>query len=165
MKTSALEGDILALPGDTLVLGQFGDERPLLRAAGRLDWLLNAALSRLWRARPALFSFGGMAAAVTGGRVPAPRAVVVGLGEKGRFDRERRVEAFRVALRAAAGMGARQLLLEAFPLGDGHLGAVEEDLALAARAEAGIALEVTLVREGVVPRAAVVLARGGGEAA
>ncbi len=131
MSFNVLREDALRTAADHLVLGHFSDERPLTGTPGRLDWTLNAVLSRAWRKRPDLLDFGRMTLAATEGKFPFPRILLVGLGPRARFSREERREAYRIALLSASRVGAGRLAVESFPLGgkeaDG-MGASEQDL-------------------------------------
>ncbi len=129
-----LREDALRVASDPLVLGHFADARPLAGSPARLDWVLNALLSRAWRSRPGLFDYGRLTLLDTGGKFPFPRALLVGLGPRARFTREERREAYRIALQAAERGGAAMVAIEPFPLGVEEAeaaGASEQDLRMA----------------------------------
>lgn len=149
MSLHVVREDILRLSADPLVLGHFADVRPLAGNTARLDWVLNAAVSRAWRSNPSLFEFGRLTLLATGGKFPFPRVLVVGLGRKDRFAREERREAFRIGLSSAVSIGGARAVVEPFPCpasGDPFLGAAEDlEKALAGVGKGPI--EVTLAVE------------------
>jgi hypothetical protein len=140
--------DILSISADPVVLGHFSDVRPLAGAAGRLDWILNAALSRAWRRRSDLFEFGRLTLLATGGRFPFARVIVVGLGAQERFGREERREAYRLALRSAFAIGGTQVAFEAFGRTGFDPGGAADDLEVALTSLPRRPVDVTLALEG-----------------
>lgn len=150
MSLRTVREDILRLAADPLVVGHFSDVRPLVGNAGRLDWTLNAALSRAWRANPALLDFGRLTLVATGAKFPFPRTLLVGLGRRERFGREERREAYRIAAASAVSLGAGRLVFEAFPQpasADPFAGS-EEDLERALAALPRRPAEVVFAAEG-----------------
>jgi leucyl aminopeptidase len=140
--------DILSIPADPAVLGHFSDVRPLAGPAGRLDWILNAALSRAWRRRSDLFEFGRLTLLATGGRFPFPRVIVVGLGARERFGREERREAYRLALGSALSLGGTRVSLEAFGRPGVEPAGAADDLEGALSSLPRRPVDVTLALEG-----------------
>lgn len=109
-------GDPLKYRGDVLVLGHFSDTKPLAGTVAYLDWMFNASLSNLWKAKPGLLDFGVQTLLPTLGKLPFPYLVLMGLGRKGDLSGDLRKEIYRMGLNAALGMKARKLGCEVIPV-------------------------------------------------
>jgi len=100
-----------AVPAELAVVAFFSDERPLRGGAGRADWRLCGALSKLVQ-RGVLQGVAGEAAlAPSGGGIAAPRVMALGLGRRMSFEREALEGFAREALRRAGALRARTLAL------------------------------------------------------
>lgn len=126
-------GNALNYRGDILLLFHPSDVKPLKGTLALLDWRCNAAVSRLLKMKPDLFKFGQLTVLATQGKIPTPTVIMTGLGPDEDLDRDLREEAYRLALRAAAGLGGRKVAVEGIPLGGHYEKGVLNDLEKAAR--------------------------------
>jgi hypothetical protein len=99
---------------DILVLGIFSDERPLPGLAGEVDWFTCGILSRLIRSNKITGVFGEQTLLATERKLPAPKVLIAGLGERARFDRARLRQLCRALAATLAKIGARDCALELF---------------------------------------------------
>ncbi len=128
MKLHLRGSDPMSFKGDVLILGHFSSVCPLWGYTGMLDWVLNASVSRLWKEKSDLFDFGNVTLLATQGKVNAGQILLLGLGREDVFTRELRKEAYRLGFTSAAGLGARKLALEAFPVNGDRDSEIDEDL-------------------------------------
>jgi leucyl aminopeptidase len=110
--TGALE----AQKTDAIVIGVYQEEKKLREGAARVDRALSGQISEILESE----RFGGKPASVThthtGGRIPARRVIVVGLGRRRDLTLETVRRAASAALRRARDLGARSAAVEV--LGD-----------------------------------------------
>jgi len=111
-------GDPLKYRGDVLILGHFSDIKPLTGTVAHLDWMFNASISNLWKARPDLLDFAGQTLLPTLGKLPFPYLVLMGLGQREAFSGDLRQEIYRMGLQAALGMEARNVGCEGIPVSE-----------------------------------------------
>lgn len=101
--------------GDIAVVGFFADERPLRGGAGRADWRLCGGLSRRIESGD-LSGKSGEALLIGCGRaLLAPRLLLLGLGERHRFDQLRVTAETQQALDRCLKLGCTRVALA--PLG------------------------------------------------
>jgi hypothetical protein len=74
------------LEADTLAIGITSDGRPLTGAAGFVDWRLCGQLSKLIVDGTITGAAGEKVLVPTGGRIPVPRLLLFGWGERDRLD-------------------------------------------------------------------------------
>jgi len=79
-------GPIERVRADLAVVPLFAGERPLLAAAGRVDWRLCGRLSHLFAAGRLSGEVGEAVLIPGGGGMRAARVLAVGLGERARID-------------------------------------------------------------------------------
>jgi len=124
---------------DLLVAPFFAGERPLRGAAGRLDWRLCGHLSEMLRRSAFEGAPGDLILVPTGASARAPRALLVGLGERSEFSprqlRPAIASAFEKARALRAGIVAVALPSET------NCGVPAERAATAAVVGAGEALQ------------------------
>jgi hypothetical protein len=125
-------GNALNYRGDVLLLFHPSDVKPLAGTLALLDWRCNAAVSVLWKRKPDLFNFGQLTVLATQGKVPTQTVVLTGLGTSEEFGRDMRIEAYRLALEAAAKLEGRKVAVEGIPLAGVHDKGVLDDLVVAA---------------------------------
>ncbi len=125
-------GNALNYRGDVLLLFHPSDVKPLAGTLALLDWRCNAAVSILWKRKPDLFKFGQLTVLATQGKVPTQTVVLTGLGTSEELGRDMRIEAYRLALEAAAKLGGRKVAVEGIPLACVHDKGVLDDLVVAA---------------------------------
>ncbi len=125
-------GNALNYRGDVLLLFHPSDVKPLAGTLALLDWRCNAAVSVLWKRKPDLFKFGQLTVLATQGKVPTQTVVLTGLGTSEELGRDMRIEAYRLALEAAAKLGGRKVAVEGIPLAGVHDKGVLDDLVVAA---------------------------------
>jgi hypothetical protein len=116
-------GNALNYRGDVLLLFHPSDVKPLAGTLALLDWRCNAAVSVLWKRKPDLFNFGQLTVLATQGKVPTTSE---------EFGRDMRIEAYRLALEAAAKLEGRKVAVEGIPLAGVHDKGVLDDLVVAA---------------------------------
>lgn len=104
-------GQIERAPADLAVATFFETDRPLRGEAGRADWRLCGLLSRLLAASHLRGRAGEAALVYTGGRMRAPRLVLLGLGASAGFGALEAKAATREAVHRALGLHARTLAL------------------------------------------------------
>ncbi|NOY86173.1 MAG: hypothetical protein GXP52_02585 [Deltaproteobacteria bacterium] len=120
-------GEPLKYRGDVILLGHFSDVLPLRGTVASMDWLFNASVSRLWKNRPTLLDFGAQTLIPTQGKLPVSFVILMGLGKEGDFGRDLRREAYRMGIRAMAGLGAERVATEEICMPDDQdLSTVEE---------------------------------------
>jgi leucyl aminopeptidase len=83
MELTTSPGDIRFLDVDVVVTGLHEDDRPPQGLAGLADWYLFGSLTDLILAGRFAGRRGEMALLATGGRIKAPKLLVVGLGPRG----------------------------------------------------------------------------------
>lgn len=123
-------GDPLKYRGDVLILGHFSDIRPLTGTVAYLDWMFNASISNLWKAKSSLLDFGGQALLPTLGKLPFPYLVLMGLGRREKFSLDLRQETYRLGLMAALGMEAQRVGFEGIPVSENMDMSVIDDFSL-----------------------------------
>ena len=101
--TGAIDVVFTALPlerveSDVAVAGFFTDERPLRGGAARADWRLCGGLSRRIESGDLSGKSGEAMLIACGRALFAPRLMLLGLGERGSYDRLRVSDEFRSAL-------------------------------------------------------------------
>jgi len=111
---NVLMHDILKFDGDAVVVGLYEDVRPLKGAAGRLDWLLCGALSRLVIARRVTGSLGDVALLTSKNKIPASKIFMVGLGPRSAVSPASIRAAARTFASAAAGAGVSRAGVDLF---------------------------------------------------
>ena len=82
MNRNVLQQDIALVEADAVVVGFHEDVRPLKGGAGRIDWLLCGALSRLILDGKLRGVPGEVALLTSSGKVPAQKIFLVGLGPR-----------------------------------------------------------------------------------
>lgn len=102
------------IQADILVLGIFSDERPLSGLAGEVDWFACGIVSRLIRGNKVRGALGEQTLLATERKLPAPKVLICGLGERARFDRARLRQVCRALAVTLAKIGARDCALELF---------------------------------------------------
>jgi hypothetical protein len=99
------------LQGECLVLTFFADDRPLRGLTGLVDWRLNGSLSRLLLREFLDGHFGESLLVPVAGRLPFPRAVVIGMGRRTEFTTARFEDVCRVAFGALHGLGVARFAM------------------------------------------------------
>jgi hypothetical protein len=132
-----------AVAADLAVVPVFAEDRPLPGAAGRADWRLCGALSRLYAAGHLSGTASEAALVPSGGGIAAPRVMALGLGSRAEFGDASLARFAAEAVHRAARLRARSLALGwperiAVP-GDRQAGAVLAGLDHAAEASEGVA--------------------------
>jgi len=106
------QGNIAETAADLIAVGLFQDEAPS-GAAGSVD----SALGGMIRDALAMKDFAGKAGETlllyTRGAIPAPRVLIVGLGEAGKFDLKGARDAVATAARKARDLGVKHLAIDA----------------------------------------------------
>jgi hypothetical protein len=111
VKVEAYEGPIEELACDLLV-GFVVQDRPVTAGLlGEVDWLLDAALSRLAVDGPFRAALGATALLTNRGKLRAERLLLVGLGPREKVDLPVAARAARVAADAAAKLRASQIAI------------------------------------------------------
>ncbi len=100
--------DLRNLATEALVVGFYEDQRPLTGMAGRIDWLLCGALSRLLLAGKLRGAAGDAALLTARGKVAVEKIFLLGLGRKDTYtlDALRNVASAAVAALAGAGVSS-----------------------------------------------------------
>jgi hypothetical protein len=124
--------DIKKIAAEALIVGFYEDVRPLKGIAGELDWLLCGALSSLVLMKKLRGSLGEVALVTSGGKVPAQKIFLVGLGLRAGLTMKTLRSAARTAAASALGAGVKTAAIEYFPSSDvpqdGGLHALHEGL-------------------------------------
>ena len=110
--------DIKKIDTEALIVGFFADVRPLKGLAGELDWLLCGTLSRLILENKLKGSTGDMALVTSGGKVPAQKIFMVGLGPREALSASTMTAAARNAVSTALSAGVTDVALEYLPSPD-----------------------------------------------
>jgi hypothetical protein len=100
-----------AIAAELAVVPYFDDDRPLPGAAGRADWRLCGALSRLVQAGWLRGAAGEAALVPSLGGITAPRVMALGLGPRNDFDAPALARFASEALRRASLLRAGSLAL------------------------------------------------------
>ncbi len=112
MEIIVKQGNIAEVAADLIAVGLFQDLAPS-GAAGSVD----AALGGMIRDALAMKDFAGKAGETlllyTRGAIPAPRVLIVGLGEAGKFDLKIARDAVATAARKARDLGVKHLAIDA----------------------------------------------------
>jgi hypothetical protein len=124
--------------GDLIVAQIWSDVRPLRGAAGLIDWRLSGRLSSLIQSGRLTGAEGEQLLVTTGGRLPWPAAMIMGLGSRVAFSTTRFRDAVHRVLVAAGGLGAHDVAV-------GLPGRDVESL------PARLAMELVLAELGVTP--------------
>jgi hypothetical protein len=101
-------------PDELVAAGVFEDERPLKGLAGLVDWRLCGRLSALYLGGFASGALGERVLRPTGGRLPQPAVLLMGLGPRGALGLERAAQVARATWEVAVGLGARSISCEIF---------------------------------------------------
>ena len=121
MKVTAASTAVDGVAGDAIVVGAYADEKRTSGAIARLDRALDGQLEAVLAAERFQAKPGQVTHVHTGGRVPAARVIVVGLGARKDLSLEIVRRAAAAALRRARDVGARavaiELLGDRLPLG------------------------------------------------
>jgi hypothetical protein len=99
-------------PAEVIACAVWSDERPAQGLAGLLDWRLAGRVSRLTRSRFVDGSAGEVLCVQGRPRLPFDKVLVMGLGERAKFDEEAYRAAAAVLLRTLAGLGVRRAVVE-----------------------------------------------------
>lgn len=160
LRVRAAEDALHRVRVDLLAVGFCEDERPLRGAAGRVDWRLCGALSRLIRADRVRGFRGDAVLMPAGGGLAAARVLALGLGPVARCDEAARREAVVEVLARTAALRLRSLALP-FPFAgetdteEHELDALLEDAAT--HGEGGVAGDALLVLVGRAGRGAALI--------
>ncbi|HVH18845.1 MAG TPA: M17 family peptidase N-terminal domain-containing protein [Myxococcota bacterium] len=100
-----------AIAADLAVVPCFADDRPLVGAAGRADWRLCGALSRLVQGGWVRGEAGEAVLVPSLGGITAPRVMALGLGPRNDFDAAALARFASEALRRASLLHAHSLAL------------------------------------------------------
>lgn len=106
-------GPIDRVDTGTLVVGHYENDRPLVEAAGEIDWRAHGWLTRLLQDGRIDARFGSTLL-LPAARLLARRVILVGLGERGRLDEEKARELAREVARKIAGLKETRAAI-AFP--------------------------------------------------
>ena len=104
--------DITTVETDALVVGFFEDIRPLKDLAGRLDWLLCGALSRLLIEKRIQGRLGDVALLTPRGKVPAGKIFLIGCGPRSVFSLAALQSVAKSAATCVAGAGVSRAAVE-----------------------------------------------------
>ena len=126
MVLKVLMHDIKKLETDAVAVGFFEDIRPLKGAAGALDWILCGSLSHLIIRKKICGALGETALLTTGGKIPAPKVFMVGLGPRSQITPATLREASRTVATIIVAAGVIRVAVDCFPLWSGQS---EEDIA------------------------------------
>jgi leucyl aminopeptidase len=116
VKLEVAAGPLETLKADALVVGVYAEEKRLRDAAARVDRALGGQLAEILAAERFAAKPAHVTHAHTGGRIPALRVVVVGLGKRGELTLETLRRAASAGLRRARDLGAKTVAMEV--LGD-----------------------------------------------
>jgi leucyl aminopeptidase len=116
VKVEVTAGPLETVKADALVVGVYAEEKRLRDAAARLDKALGGQLAEILAAERFAAKPAHVTHAHTGGRTPARRVVVVGLGKRAELTLETVRRAASAGLRCARDLGAKSVAMEA--LGD-----------------------------------------------
>ena len=116
MKVGVAAGPLESVKADAIVVGVYAEEKRLREAAARIDRALDGQLSEVLEAERFASKPAHVTHVHTGGRVPAGRVVVVGLGKRVELTLETIRHAAAAGLRRARDLGAKSAALEV--LGD-----------------------------------------------
>jgi hypothetical protein len=153
LRLGAAPGPIDRADVDIAVVTFFQEERPLRGAAGRADWRLCGAVSRLIQRGKLSGAWGEAALIPSTGGLRSRWVLVLGLGSRHELDEPRRRAIARVAVERALALGVGgSVALPLPPGGEGDSGVerrldwVAEAMAdVAAEAPGGLAVHVRLV--------------------
>ncbi len=110
--------DIKKINTEALIVGFFENVRPLKGLAGELDWLLCGALSRLILENKLTGATGDVALVTSGGKVPAQKIFMVGMGPREALSPSTVAAAARTAVGTAVSAGVADAALEYLPSPD-----------------------------------------------
>jgi hypothetical protein len=118
--SASLSIEIVAQPferiaADLAIAGFFSDERPLRGPAGRADWRLCGAVSKLIEQNRLKGNLDDALLMPSSDRLYAPRVLLIGLGRRSRFDLRAARRATREAVGRALDLRAERVALP--PLG------------------------------------------------
>jgi leucyl aminopeptidase len=116
MKVSVIGTPLATVQADALVVGLYAEEPKLRDAVARLDKALSGHVADVMAAERFMGKPGQVTYVHTGGRLPARRLIVVGLGKRADLTREIVRRAASAGLRRARDLGARVVAIET--LGD-----------------------------------------------
>jgi hypothetical protein len=150
---TVLAQDITKIDTDAVIVCFHEDVRPLRGGAGQIDWILCGALSRLIIEKHIRGALGEVALVTSGGKIPAPKVFLVGLGPQEGSSPDTLRRAARAAASSVVGAGVARAALSGAPIADGlseaKLQALRQGLAEGA---AGRGLSIVLA----VPDAATI---------
>ncbi|HTG00059.1 MAG TPA: M17 family peptidase N-terminal domain-containing protein [Nitrospirota bacterium] len=151
---NVVSGDVRDIESEALVACFFDDIRPLKGEAGRLDWILCGALSRLILDGKIRGSLGEAALLTARGKVRAGKLFLIGLGPFSAYSLDALGQAARIIGATVANAGVKRILIEYYKPAD-------------ATEDAGIAALRSGFQDGVGDRelAIAVLASGAGSGA
>jgi len=116
VKVGVAAGPLESVKADAIVVGVYAEEKRLREAAARIDRALDGQLSEVLEAERFASKPAHVTHVHTGGRMPAGRVVVVGLGKRVELTLETIRHAAAAGLRRARDLGAKSAALEV--LGD-----------------------------------------------
>lgn len=155
LRLGVAPGPIDRVDVDIAVVTFFSDERPLRGAAGRADWRLCGAVSRLIQRGRISGAWGEAALIPSTGGLRSRWVLMLGLGPRGELDEPRRRAIARVAVERALALGVGgSVALPLPPAGDSDPGvAARFDLVAEAMADfVAASPEAPAVRVRLVPR-------------
>jgi len=106
------EEPVERIEADLVAVGWHEDERPLRGGAGRIDWRLCGLVSSLVHERRVRGRPGEALLVPGGGRLGAPRALLVGMGPRAEADARQRARTVAGILRRALALRAEVVALE-----------------------------------------------------
>jgi leucyl aminopeptidase len=112
MKINVITASLASVEGDALVVGLYADEPRPRDAVARLDRTLGGHLAEVFAAERFQGKPGQVTYVHTGGRLPARRVIVVGLGKRAELTLETVRRAASAGLRRARDLGARVVAIE-----------------------------------------------------
>jgi leucyl aminopeptidase len=112
MKITTATTAVESATGDALVVGVYADESRAAGAIARLDRALDGQLEAVLAAERFQAKAGQVTHVHTGGRLPAARVIVVGLGARKELSLEVLRRAAATGLRRARDLGARAVAIE-----------------------------------------------------
>jgi hypothetical protein len=112
LQAQFVRGDSLTIEADALAVGFCEDARPLAGAAGRLDWIMCGALSRLILANRLRGAAGDAALLTSACKTPAAKIFLIGAGSRSGLTPQALRSAAAALSAAAVSSGVRRLVLD-----------------------------------------------------
>lgn len=112
MRRTVFSGRVSRLQGEVFVVGCFKDVRPLKGAAGEIDWLFAGLLSHLFVQNKMTGVQGETALLATQGKISIDKVLLVGLGEKEKYDFSRLQELMPTVNHQLKKIGSHETILE-----------------------------------------------------